>query len=296
MANRRKDSPAFRKPFTAGAAAAPLSGIGDPQELKQHGIKVRAAVLGVGKNLQDHISYLIRYTRRQKSPFQKHMRVDRLAYAVASAYFFGRGFACDVPIGVTAFLTAYSNNVCPDIQFLLLAAPFPTRPYLSPFVAPMPDGFGCRVVLLHPLSRGKVSLHSANPFDHPSIKQNFLAVERDRQTLRDSLPIARKIAAQPEMAAFIDREISPGPDIVKHDDVDAFIRSTGVTVHHPVGTCRMGAESDQNAVVDSSLQVKGVSHLRVADASVMPDLVGGNTNAAVIMIAEKAADMLRRAM
>jgi 4-pyridoxate dehydrogenase len=102
----------------------------------------------------------------------------------------------------------------------------------------------------------------------------------------------RKVASQPEMAAFVDREVAPGSAVVDDNGLDAFIRSTGVTVHHPVGTCWMGGTSDQGAVVDSRLRVKDVAGLRVVDASVMPDLVGGNINAAVIIIAEKATDML----
>jgi 4-pyridoxate dehydrogenase len=269
-----------------------LSGIGDPAQLRLHGLEVRCALSGVGRNLQDHISYLVRYTRRTESPFQKNMRFDKLAWAVASAYLFGRGFASEVPIGVTAFLKSRPEITAPDIQFLFLPAPFPTRPYLSPFIMPMPDGFGCRLVLLRPQSRGSIELKSADPFTHPRIKQNFLSTEDDRRTLRESIHMLRKVAAQPEMTAFVEREIAPGPAIVDDDGLDAFIRSTGVTVHHPVGTCRMGGTSDQGAVVDSRLRVKGVASLRVVDASVMPDLVGGNINAAVIMIAEKAADML----
>jgi 4-pyridoxate dehydrogenase len=269
-----------------------LSGIGDPAQLRQHGLEIHTALPGVGRNLQDHISYLMRYTRRTESPFQKNMRFDKLAWAAVSAYLFGRGFASDVPIGVTAFLKSRLDITAPDIQFLFLSAPFPTRPYFSPFIMPMADGFACRVVLLHPQSRGTITLQSADPFIHPRIKQKFLSTEDDRRTLRESIHMLRKVASQPKMLALVDREIAPGPAVVDDGDLDAFIRATGVTVHHPVGTCRMGAPSDQGGVVDSNLRVKGVGSLRVVDASVMPDLVGGNINAAVIMIAEKAADML----
>jgi len=273
-----------------------LSGIGDPEQLKPHGIAVTAPLPGVGQNLQDHMSYLARYTRREISPFQKSMRLDKLAWSAVSAYVFGRGFASDIPIGLTAFLKSHPAAAVPDIQFLFLAAPFPTKPYFAPFIAPSPDGFGCRVALLRPQSRGTVTLRSAEPTAHPRIKQNFLSTDDDRRLLRDSLQMIRTVAAQPALAPFIDREIAPGPDVTAPADIDAFIRETGVTVHHPVGTCRMGAVSDPTAVVDPQLRVKGVDRLRVVDASVMPSLIGGNTNAAVIMIAEKAADMMRRTL
>lgn len=270
-----------------------LSGIGDPQQLGCHGIETRIALPGVGQNLQDHISYLARYSRRTESPFQKNMRVDKLARSAMAAYLFGKGFASDVPIGVTAFVKSEPAAVIPDIQLLFLAAPFPTRPHLAPLIQPMPDGFGCRVALLRPQSRGEVSLKSSNPVDPPRIKLNLLSTEKDRSTIRRTLGLLREIAAQPSMAAFVDKEVSPGPQVVRDDEIDAFIRATGVTVHHPVGTCRMGAAFDHGAVVDSALCVRGVSHLRIVDASVMPDIVGGNTNAAVVMIAEKAAEIMR---
>ncbi len=271
-----------------------LSGIGDGDALKSFGLNVAHHLPGVGKNLQDHISYLARYARRTESPFQKNMRFDRLARSAIAAYLFGKGFASDVPIGVTAFLKSSAELSAPDIQFLFLAAPFPTKPYLRPFVQPMADGFSCRVALLRPQSRGAVTLRSANAKDAPRIKQNFLSTAQDRRTLRNSVAMIRRVASQPALAPFVESEIAPGSTVTSDDDVDAFIRATGVTVHHPIGTCKIGAAEDPMAVVDHQLRVCGISNLRVADASVMPDLVGGNTNAAVIMIAERAADLIAR--
>jgi 4-pyridoxate dehydrogenase len=271
-----------------------LSGIGDPAQLGQHGIAVRAALPGVGQNLQDHMSYLARYSRRGTSPFQDNMRLDRLAVAAVNAYLFGKGFASDVPIGATAFVNSRPDVAVPDLQFLFLAAPFPTRPHLEPFIKPMPDGFGCRVALLRPESRGSVTLRSPDPAAAPRIRQNFLESDTDRRVLRDSLRILRHVAAQSAMTEFVDAEIAPGPDVTADADIDAFIRATGVTVHHPVGTCRMGPASDLTAVVNADLRVRGIDGLRVADASIMPDLVGGNINATVVMIAEKAADLVRQ--
>jgi choline dehydrogenase/4-pyridoxate dehydrogenase len=220
------------------------------------------------------------------------MRYDKLVAAVLRARLFGSGFAADVPVGVTAFLRSEESLSVPDIQFLFLAAPFPTRPYLRPFVSPMPDGFGCRVALLRPTSRGRVFLKSPNCDDHPAIKQNFLSTDVDRRVLRNSIHILRRVAAQDELRPYILDEVEPGADAIEDSDIDAFVRRTGVTCHHPVGTCRMGTASDTMAVVDPALRVRNVEALRVVDASVMPDIVGGNTNAPVIMIAEKAADMI----
>src|SRR4051794_14391820 len=166
-------------------------------------------------------------------------------------------------------------------------------PYLPPFVPPYEDGFASRVVLLRPESRGYVGLASSDPRAPVRIVQNFLATDRDASTLRAGLRLARDVGRQAPLRPFAAAEIAPGPDAWSDDALDAHIRATAITVHHPLGTCRMGAASDDMAVVDPELRVRGVEALRVADAAVMPDLIGGNINAAVIMIAEKAADLIR---
>ncbi|MDF2116327.1 choline dehydrogenase [Roseiarcaceae bacterium H3SJ34-1] len=267
-----------------------LSGIGDAAKLQALGITPELDLPGVGLNLQDHISCFLQYRRRDTSPFHREMRYDRLALSMLRAAVTGRGFASDVPVGVTAFLKTRPDIVAPDVQLLFLAAAFPSRPYLRPFIAPVPDAFGCRVALLRPESRGSVSLVSADPMAAPAIHQNYLATQNDRDTLRAGLLMTREIVAQPEMSAHLLHETAPGADARDDAALDAFIRRTGVTVHHPVGTCRMGLASDRYAVVDPQLRLHNVENLRVVDASVMPDLTGGNINAVVLMIAEKAAD------
>jgi choline dehydrogenase/4-pyridoxate dehydrogenase len=219
------------------------------------------------------------------------MRIDRILRALMRAYYRGEGPAADLPGGIMAFLKSRPDAALPDIQLLFNAAPMTAHPYLAPFRRAYADGFACRAVLLRPESRGELKLASADPAAAPRIRQNFLATETDRKTLRDGVRMVRAIAAQPAMREFIDKEIAPGSDA--DADIDALIRATGITVHHPAGTCKMGAASDPLAVVDASLRVRGVDDLRVVDASVMPDLVGGNINAPVIMIAEKAADLIR---
>jgi 4-pyridoxate dehydrogenase len=160
-------------------------------------------------------------------------------------------------------------------------------------VPPYADSFGCRAVLLRPESRGHLELVSQDPCVPARIRQNFLAAEKDWATLRAGLRLAREIGRQPPLAPFAAEEIAPGRDCPSDAEIDAHIRATAITVHHPLGTCKMGRASDPTAVVDPELRVLGVEALRVVDASVMPDLVGGNINAPVIMIAEKAADLIR---
>jgi choline dehydrogenase/4-pyridoxate dehydrogenase len=269
-----------------------LSGIGAPDALGAHGIAVRVALPGVGANLQDHISAAVSYERKGPGPFHRRMRLDRVMPDLARSYLFGTGMATDLPAGLTAFLKTRPEAALPDIQLLFNAAPMTAHPYLAPFRRPYADGFACRVVLLRPDSRGEVCLVSADPRTPLRIRQNFLATKRDWRVLRDGLRLVQDIGRQAPLAPFVASELAPGP---RASDalIDAHIRATGITVHHPLGTCRMGPSSDPLAVVDSELRVRGTSNLRVVDASVMPDLVGGNINAPVIMIAEKAADLIR---
>ena len=223
------------------------------------------------------------------------MRYDRIGRELAKAYLFGKGFAADVPGGITAFLKSRSDLALPDIQFLLTAAPLGAWPYLRPFKEPFKDGFACRIVMLHPESRGRVGLQSHDPAAAPLILQRFLATDGDWRALRAGVRLARDVASQPAMQPYIAREILPGEGKTADEDIDAHIRKTSITVHHPLGTCRMGPDGDGLAVVDPELRVKGVDGLRVVDASVMPDMITGNINAAVVMIAERAADLIKAA-
>jgi 4-pyridoxate dehydrogenase len=269
-----------------------LSGIGDPAALAPHGIKLAAERKGIGKNLQDHMSASVAYARRGPGPIHARMRADRAVRDLASAYFFGTGIASDMFGGVMAFLRTGLDGPAPDVQLLFNAAPMTAGPYLAPFVPPYADGFACRAALLRPESRGELRLRSADPRAAPIIRQNFLAADKDWRVLRAGLRMVRDIGRQAPLQPFAGAELAPGADGWTDTALDAHVRRSGITVHHPLGTCRMGARSDPMAVVDGELKVMGVDNLRVVDASVMPDLVGGNINAAVIMIAEKAADMI----
>jgi 4-pyridoxate dehydrogenase len=270
-----------------------LSGIGDPRELQRLGIPLRLDLRGVGQNLQDHVSAILMFERRTSGPFFWTMRFDRIARELAKAYFLGSGFAADVPGGITAFLKSRPTLALPDIQLLLRAAPFGAWPYLRPFKAPFVDSFACLIVMLHPESRGSVSLQSADPTVPPRIAQHFLSSAEDWRALRAGVHLAREVLAQSPMLPFVGRRMSLPAGATTDTDLDGYIRKTAITVHHPLGTCRMGHEQDEGAVVDTRLRVRGVDGLRVVDASVMPDMPSGNINAAVMMIAERAADLIR---
>jgi choline dehydrogenase/4-pyridoxate dehydrogenase len=268
-----------------------LSGVGDADELRSIGIEVKLSLKGVGKNLQDHMSSPATYQRSEPGPLHRSMRIDRIVGELANAYFRGKGIATDLPAGAMAFLRSQYSNELPDVQLIFISAPMTAAPYLAPFKKSYEDGFAIRAALLRPQSRGHVRLKSADPLKAPAIIQNFLATERDWQILRAGIRMAEEVGHQGALRPFVGKKLSP---LARTDaDLNAYIMQTGITVHHPLGTCKMGVPTDDLAVVDSNLSVFGTKQLRVVDASVMPDLIGGNINAPVIMIAEKAADMIR---
>jgi 4-pyridoxate dehydrogenase len=280
----------------AGAINTPqllmLSGVGDPDHLRDVGINPVFALRGVGRNLQDHYSTGLLHERQQPGPFLHLTRVDRLAVAFAQAYVAGTGPATDVPSGFMAFIKTDPGLDIPDIQYLFRSGSSDAGPWFPGIKQAWKDAFLCRPILLRPASRGRITLRSADPQYPVLINQNFLAAESDVKTLRVGLKLLREVAAQTALDPFRGREIRPGKDVRTDAEIDAFIRSMPATAHHPCGTCCMGRDAD--AVVDGELKLRGVDRLRIADASVMPDLVGGNINAAVIMIAEKAADLILR--
>jgi choline dehydrogenase/4-pyridoxate dehydrogenase len=270
-----------------------LSGIGDPAELSAHDIAVKVALPGVGKNLQDHISASISYQRKEPGPVHRAMRFDRIVPALARAYLQGEGPATELPGGQIAFLKSRPDAALPDIQLIFNAAPMTAGPYLWPFRRPYMDAYACRAAVLRPESRGRIELASADPRKPVRIRQNFLATDNDWKTLRAGLRIVRDVCRQAPLQGFMAREIAPGDGAVTDADLDAHIRMNSITVHHPLGTCKMGVAADARAVVDPELRVFGTEGLRVVDGSVMPDLPGCNINAPIIMIAEKAADLIR---
>src|SRR3984957_19350651 len=230
--------------------------------------------------------------QNEPGPLNKALRLDRIVPSLAQAYLFGSGIAANLPNNVTAFLRSRDAGEAPDIQLLLRVFPMGARPYLPPFVAPYQDGFACRPTPLRPESRGSVHLASTDPLTRVRIRASFLATDNDLRIVREGIRMTRELFQQKEVRAFWDVETKPGPGIKSDDEINSYARATASSVFHPLGTCKMGASADLDAVVETPLKFLGVHGLRVVDASVRPDLIGGNINAAVIMSAEKAADMI----
>src|SRR5665213_1540486 len=202
---------------------------------------------------------------------------------------FGQGFGRQNFLEAGAFLKSRPDLDRPDLQLHCVLAIMKDHGKQS-----LPkDGFSIHVCQLRPESRGRIGLTSADPFADPAIFANYLATEEDRRALREGFKMVREVAGQKALMAIRGDEVEPGVQVQTDDEIDAFIRKNAETIYHPVGTCRMGATGDPLAVVDAELKVQGLADLRVIDASVMPTLVGGNTNAPTLMIAEKASDMIR---
>ena len=271
-----------------------LSGIGDPDHLRDHRVDVVAPLKGVGQNLSDHTSAALSFRRKESGPFQKNMRLDRVGLALGKAYLGRGGFAADLPFGITGFLKTRPEEPVPDVQLLFwMGATSTASPYLPPFKKAFQDSFAVRAMPMRPMSRGHVALASADPGDALLIHQNFLGTAEEWRVMRTGLRMIRELVGSDSLRSFAGEELTPGAASQSDADLDAHVRATMGTVHHPVGTCKMGADEDEFAVVDGTLRVRGIEKLRIVDASVMPDLIGGATNAPVIMIAEKAADMIR---
>ena len=269
-----------------------LSGIGDPETLRAAGVTCQVAVPGIGRNLQDHLITMAAYSRKSKSTFLHNMRADRIVLSLAKAHFLGKGFATVLPQGLMAFIKSDPSLAIPDTQLLFHAGPLQAGPYLAPFRKAFADGFSCRAVLLRPESRGRVALASSDPTKAMRIHFNFLATDGDKTAMRASFRAMREIARQQPVSSFVDREFIPGAAVESDSETDEHIRATSMTAHHPLGTCRMAVDGDAMGVVDANLRVRGVEGLRVVDASVIPNMIGGNINAAIIMIAERAADLI----
>jgi choline dehydrogenase len=283
---------------SAGAIGSPqlllLSGIGAAAELRQHGIPVAADLAGVGRNLQNHPDVALRHACPAPVTLHSLLRADRIIPAMLQAWLVGSGPAAGFPGESGAFLRSRAGLARPDLQCHLVAALRIAGMRLgNPFARPSPmerDGFSVRIILLRPESRGQVSLASADPLAAPRICHRYLGASAERATLTRGLRLMRAVLAQAAFDRWRGPELEPGPAIDDDAALDAWIRRSADTQGHPVGTCRMGIDVD--AVVDPALAVRGIANLRVVDASVMPRIPSGNTFAATVMIAEKAADLI----
>jgi len=265
-----------------------LSGIGPEAELGAHGIEVVQALPGVGQNLQDHYQTRIAYRCTEAITVNDIFRSRLKMAQVGLQYLFTRGGPLSISAGQVGIFTRSQPHLqAPDIQFhfIVFSADRPAEG-LHSF-----PGFTQNVCQLRPESRGTITLKSADPRMPAAINPNYLATEHDRQTMVRGLRLSRDIAARPAIARYIASEYLPGQDVRSDDELLDYARGYGGTIYHPCGTAKMG--QDAMAVVDDRLRVHGLEGLRVADAAIMPTLVSGNTNAACIMIGEKAAAMMR---
>ena len=273
--------------LAAGAIGSPqilmLSGVGPAQHLKSHGINVVADLAGVGQNLQDHLASAITFHCRQPVSLASAEGLGNLArYLIA-----GRGpLTSNVGEGL-AFIRTREGLSAPDIELILAPSFFVEHGAGNP----EGHGFTLAVILMRPDSRGAITLASDDPVAKPVIHANYLSAPRDAETLLAGIKYARTLAAAKPFDALRGEEHLPGNAVTSDDDLVAFLRQKSETLYHPVGTCKMG--NDSLAVVDASLKVRGITGLRVADASVMPTIIGGHTQAPTMMIAEKCSDMVR---
>ena len=277
--------------LAAGALQSPqllqLSGIGRAAFLQAHGVAVTHDLPGVGENLQDHLQARVMYKVRQPITINDDLKSFRRRLGMGWQWLMHRSGPIAIGINYGGMFTrALPQSATPDIQFHFAAlsaemAGAKTHPW---------SGCTFSVCQLRPTSRGTVMIKSRDPLAAPAMQPNYLSTELDCRTMVEGVKVARKLARTQALAELIGDEYRPGDSAQSDDDVLEFVRSYGATIFHPVGTCKMGA--DAQAVVDARLRVHGVAGLRVVDASIMPTLVSGNTNAPVVMIAEKAADMI----
>ncbi len=291
--NERKVVQAKREVVLCGGAInSPqllmLSGIGPLDQLQAHGIEPVQVREGVGRNLQDHYQTRFAYRCTERITVNDIMQSRLQMAKVGLQYLLTRTGPLAISAGQVGIFTKSSPQLeAPDLQFhfIVFSADRPAEG-LHPF-----SGFTQNVCQLRPESRGIIALKSADPRSPAAIYPNYLATESDQRTLVTGLKLSRQIAAQPSIQRYIASEYLPGRQIQTDDELLAYARAYGGTIYHPCGTARMG--DDEHAVVDPQLRVHGTQNLRVADASIMPTLVSGNTNAACIMIGEKAADLMR---
>lgn len=283
--------------LAAGAINSPAvllrSGIGPADELRGLGIDVVADRAEVGRNLQDHVLIRVQHAATEDATLHRLTRIDRSATAFLRAWAFGTGPMNVFPLEAGAYLRTAGADL-PTLQSHFLPALSSATLRINPFRKPALDagpGFMANASVMRPLSRGHLTLASADPALPPRIQPNYLAEERDVDQLVEAVGMLRDVFRQKPFDRYRGPELSPGPEIASPDDIESWVRATADTVFHPVGTCRMGA--DGASVVDGELRVRGIEGLRVVDASVFPSITSGNTGAPTMMVAERAAAIMR---
>ena len=280
--------------LAAGALQSPqllqLSGIGPPALLQEHGIPVLHALPGVGENLQDHLQIRLIYEVSKPITTNDELRTLFGKMRMGMQWFFKRSGPIAIGINQGAlFCRVLPGSPIPDVQFhfaTLSADMAGGKPHPFP---------GCTysVCQLRPESRGYVRIRSTDPFEAPSMQPYYLSTELDRRTVIAAVRYARDLAATDPLRGLMKREVRPGHEARSDEEILHFCKEYGATIFHPSGTAKMGPDTDPMAVVDARLRVRGVEGLRVVDCSIMPTLVSGNTNIPIIMVAEKASDMIR---
>jgi choline dehydrogenase len=278
--------------LAAGAVGSPqllqVSGIGPGELLQRHGIAVHHALAGVGENLQDHLQLRMAYKVSNTRTLNERANrlIGRLGIGLEYALF-RRGPMSMAPSQLGAFAKSDPARETPDLQYHV--QPLTLDRFGEPLHA-FP-AFTASVCNLRPTSRGSIRITSADAREAPAIKPNYLATDEDRRVAVAAIRLTRRICGAPALARFAPEEFKPGSEFQSDAELEKAAGDIATTIFHPVGTCRMGP--DENAVVDERLRVHGIASLRVVDASIMPVITSGNTNAPTVMIAEKAADMIR---
>src|SRR5690349_671116 len=281
--------------LAAGSIGSPqilqLSGIGPATLLREHGIAVAHELKGVGENLQDHLQ--LRMAFKVKNVRTLNERANTLTGKISMGLeylLFRTGPLTMAPSQLGAFTR--SDPAQPSANLEYHVQPLSLDKFGDP-LHPFP-AFTASVANLRPTSRGNVRIKSPDPRAAPAIRPNYLATDVDRRIAADSLRLTRRIAQQPALAKYQPDEFLPGPEFRSDDELARAAGDIGTTIFHPVGTCRMGPDSDPGAVVDARLRVRGIERLRVVDASIMPAITSGNTNSPTVMIAERGSDMIRQ--
>lgn len=268
-----------------------LSGIGPADELREVGIDPVLDLAGIGRNLAEHPNILNEYELHGSEGLTRHLRLDRALIAAGRWFVGGTGPFAHTGTAANVFLRTLDGLDRPDIQLICLPVSNNADLWMPGVMETPSSRLSARAGPLHPRSRGWVRLRSDDPADPPRIRFNLLAEPEDMATMLRALAVSRSIYAQSPMRELIRRELRPGPEVRSEAELRDYVRANADHRSHPVGTCRMGV--DDEAVVDAELKVRGIDGLRIADASVMPELPSGNTNLPAIMIGEKAADLIR---
>ena len=278
--------------LSAGAFKSPqileLSGIGQASRIAELGIRVFRDLPGVGENLQDHPAVAVTFRLRGIPSANSETRGWRLVREIAKFYLFGRGVLTSTPGMVSGFAKIRPEAASADVQ--IMSRPFTSDPQSKTFEPERLPGMSVAICPCRPRSRGESHAISADPAVDPRFRMNFLRDPEDSRLMAEGIKLVRRIVGQPAIRDHIEAELLPGVAVATDDALNAYTHASAFSAFHAVGTCRMGI--DPGAVVDPRLRVFGVPGLRVVDASVMPNIVSANTNAATIMIAEKAADMI----